>query len=444
MILVLMVLALVTALTTTLATVTIHNLQGARRADEAGRVIDAAEAGVSQALTFIRQNGVRGLGCAAGDADDSVDCTAAYGRSNRVGPPPGAVGGASYRVWVEEVVPFSPKQDHQGIYVIHSEGLVGDGADASTNVSAKVLVSSFGAPQGVYAHGLSHTGNGKATLAGQSIFTDACFIHRDQLDTSSPVLDPYYDIPAAVHSSSVITNGGQNSCDGSGSGNGNMAIHKDGPCSSSYPYDQDAMGNVIDTSLSTSANCVNAVSTYPSFYGAPDPDTGSDGVYGSKIASTQALKAAFGLKDSPLSDDQTERLRRAAEDAGTLYQTATPSPIVSAGVYFFDLTNADTKSRTVSLSDIPAPTDPCQPPIVVIEDGNAEITQSVTMTLIMLTSGDAYGNVDTSGDSTFTGSLFARNLNLDGKSTLTQSQCAVDNTPTPLLNITVSLISEDG
>src|SRR3954454_4783012 len=62
-IMVLMVLLLLAALASTLSAVTLSNLQSARRADEASRVLSAAEAGVSQAVTFMRQNGVASLRC---------------------------------------------------------------------------------------------------------------------------------------------------------------------------------------------------------------------------------------------------------------------------------------------------------------------------------------------------------------------------------------------
>jgi hypothetical protein len=65
-----MVMALVAALTTTVATLAIRNLQSARLSQQGGVAVNAADAGVAQAVSYLRANGVRALAlCAATDHD---------------------------------------------------------------------------------------------------------------------------------------------------------------------------------------------------------------------------------------------------------------------------------------------------------------------------------------------------------------------------------------
>ena len=81
MVITLMVLALVTALSTTVAVVTINDLQGSRRAQAAGAALGAADAGVAQAISYLRNSGVRDLTCTRA-APASADCAKPWGSAN--------------------------------------------------------------------------------------------------------------------------------------------------------------------------------------------------------------------------------------------------------------------------------------------------------------------------------------------------------------------------
>src|SRR3546814_11094697 len=63
MVMTLMVIAIVTALATTIGVVTVNNLQASWRAQQAGSAVNAADAGVAQAVAHLRSAGVRGLTC---------------------------------------------------------------------------------------------------------------------------------------------------------------------------------------------------------------------------------------------------------------------------------------------------------------------------------------------------------------------------------------------
>ena len=58
---VILMLALVSALTLTIAVVATNNLVSARLSQQAGAAVNASDAGVSQAMTYLRQRGVRAI-----------------------------------------------------------------------------------------------------------------------------------------------------------------------------------------------------------------------------------------------------------------------------------------------------------------------------------------------------------------------------------------------
>src|SRR3546814_16971163 len=131
-----------TALASTSGVVTCNNLQAAWRAQQAGSAVNAADAGVAQAVAHLRSAGVRGLTC-------SPTCpTNAWG--NQASPTEINLDGAAeqgYAAWIEPVAPF-PAND-PGLYRIHSTGTA-KGA-ASRRVVADAQVSSIHVPQRIWA-----------------------------------------------------------------------------------------------------------------------------------------------------------------------------------------------------------------------------------------------------------------------------------------------------
>lgn len=454
MILVLMVLVLLTALGTTLGAVTLSNLQGSRRADEASRVVNAAEAGVSQALTFIRQNGVGALRCRKTGAT-WTDCTSAYGRSNPVGAPAGTPNGARYWAWVEEVSRFTPNSDAQGVYLVHSTGTVSGGAQATCqavsgacrSVTARVVVSDFGLGSGIYSKSIQGNSAGTSTVRDESIFTTGCFPKRGSLDVSG--YDAANGIPAGVHSSGIIVDAPVSKCSKTSN-----SIHASSSCASAFPYDQDARGGSLASSTCWTKLQTNTPGGIPNadVYGSANP-AATDGVWGSKVASQTAMEDTFGLKYPPLTDDQVERLKAIAQEDGTYSATTSwPSSAVaqsSRGVFFFELTSST--QTEVDLASMPAPFNTegaaCGGAVVIIQNGNAKIASSnktsvVGASVFLLSPSGARG-IATLNGGTLYGGLFAEAIDFGGNVTLEPADCTDGSSNPALLTVTLTSYSED-
>lgn len=142
LILTLMVMALVTGLSTTVAVVTINNLQSSLSAQQAGSALNAADAGVAQAMSYLRSSGVRDLRCSPSCSTNSWGNQSAPTSVSVTG-----VIGQAYTVWIQAVTPY-PAND-PGLYRIHSTGTA-SGA-ASRSVTADVTVTTTNLPKGVFA-----------------------------------------------------------------------------------------------------------------------------------------------------------------------------------------------------------------------------------------------------------------------------------------------------
>lgn len=465
-IMVLMVLMLLTALGATLAAVTLSNLQGARRSDEATRVLSAAEAGVSQAVTFMRQNGVASLRCRDLDGGTtaspswSSECANSYGRDQPIGPATPAPGGARFSVWVEEQTRFRASSPAEGVYVVHSTGTL-DGSPhadcqgvegACRSITAEVVVTNFGFGTGVYAKSILGNSSGNATITNQSIFTTGCFPMRGRASLVINGFDAAHGIPAGVHTSGIIVDGPASGCDKDAN-----SIHAGGACNPSFPYDQDKLGGSIDgTSCWTSiasASATAGVAASTDVYGAASP-AATDQVWGSKIVSQQGMQDTFGLAYPPLTDTQVERLKEIAEEDGT-YTTAPAWPTATAtrGVYFFDLggTTSNGKAPEVDLAQVPAPfnTQPgaCSGAVVIIRNGNAVISPSdasavVGASVFLLSPGGGTGVATLNGGHLY-GGLFAEAIDFSGNTYLQPASCTDDSSNPALLTINVTSYSED-
>lgn len=196
LIITLMVLALLTALSTTVAVVTINNLQSSLRVQRSGVALNAAEAGVAQALSYLRSSGVRGLACSPScGAGNPWGDSATRKKSVSL---PGA-SDAAYAVYIVPVTPLTPNA--AGLYRIHSKGTAGTLAER--NISVDVAVSTTTVPKGIFARTVS--GGGSASVQRASIISTGCVYNRSKIKFSTE-LDAAYGIPPAVHSSQIITN----------------------------------------------------------------------------------------------------------------------------------------------------------------------------------------------------------------------------------------------
>lgn len=463
MIITLMVLALVTALATTVAVVSIRNMQSARQAQQAGAALNAADAGLAQALAHLRSAGVRGLTCGESDpanpsSTPSTECALPW----TWGDPaeydiPGRMGQA-YSVWVQMATPVTPQDP--GEYIIHSVGTAGD---ASRRVRTSVTVSAINVPKGIVARAVE--GGGTADVHRQSIFATGCVYRRGNItmDISRP--DLTYGIPPAVHSSQIIT-------DSNGSGEfcptTNQPIHRKPsryvdplPCNPAWPYDQDLLGDDLSSlTLPEHDACKDAQEQYPDYYGSQDFDgDGEVDVIGSKIKDERTLLELFDLRSPVLTQAEISRLRNIAEAQGNLWLTAKfgtvggwvePGPEDTHAVLFFDLTAAATNDRTVNLDDLGtrfrrAESDledltncPTRSLIIIVEGGNARLNQSTQGPLaasLFLLSGAPYGKlVKAAGNSAFIGTIYADNVDLTGTSDMTLDKCFLANVSPSLMD----------
>lgn len=447
MILTLMVMVLVTALSSTVAVVTINNLQASSRAQQAGIALNAADAGVAQALSYLRNNGVRGLRC-------SPACTTnPWGNStNPASVTTAGVPGQAYKVWIEKA---PPPLNEPEVYRIHSTGTVGE---AKRVVTADVRMTITEVPKGVFARTIN--GGGDASVARESIFSTGCVYNREKIEMVTGEIDAAYGIPIAVHSSQVITesNGTGQYCPTT-----RRPIHDPsltGParnCKAAYPYDQDRLGG---GNLGTTGACSSVKSTYPTYYAQQDLD--ADGVVdvdGSFIKDDAALFEMFGIRTPVLSQFQIDQMRAIAESQGNFHTSATgwASPDEDNAVMFFDLTAPSDLGDTVDLNDLTgfsrvptnlSDTDPaCQSKslIIVIEGGNVKLnSNSQIFGSLFLTSSAPNGQVfKANGTSNFIGTIYADTVNLTGTANLSLDPCFLANVSPALLDLTLENYREE-
>ncbi|WP_180934145.1 pilus assembly PilX family protein [Nocardioides ungokensis] len=156
---VIMMLALVSALTLTIAVVATNNLVSARLSQQAGAAVNASDAGISQAVTYMRQKGTRGLSC-------SPTC-ASNPWGNSTTPTTVTVNGRagqSYKVWIEPIAPYPANKP--GIYRIHSTGYAGGAAGRTVTVDASISTLPF--VFGIVAGSVSGGGNAGCTTSRSS------------------------------------------------------------------------------------------------------------------------------------------------------------------------------------------------------------------------------------------------------------------------------------
>lgn len=430
----LMVMALVAALATTVATLSIRNMQSARLSQQGGVASAAADAGVAQAVSYLRANGVHDL-CPSpapynpqlADFNKGFDlasqsCVTNMGAAQRVPGQPYSVvivTGAAY-----------PSND-LGSYTIFSRGV---GAErAARLVAADITVTGVGTPRGFFGHAIF--GGGGATVS-QSIFTTGCVYKRTHIVMPAPAdgLDAY-GLPVAVHSSQVISDDLGSTVDCVA---GHKAIHKDGACALAQPFDQDALGGSL-----TGTGCVTArpasvpLATWQKFY----PD-------GSKIASPQALLSLYGIKDPALTQPDIDRLRVTALTQGNFRTTTSSSDVVtpkgSQAVLFYDLRAT---GGTVDLSGIQgfgftAGACPTRSLVVVVVGGSAVFNSGAPLvaSVFVTTKGQMYS----ANGGKLVGSVYADLINLGGNTQVAAeaSACAASNPSPTLLDFVVTTYRE--
>lgn len=446
MILVLLVMTLVTAMTSTIAVVTINNLQGSWRSRQAGAALGAADAGISQAVQYLQNNGTRDLSC-------SPTCTSnAWGNSTT----PAAVtmsgsAGQSYKVWIEAVAPY-PTND-PGLYRVRSTGSA-SGA-ASRSVVADINVTSGAVPRGIFAK--SVTGGGDAEVQRESVFTTGCVFQRSKIEMATGELDAAYGIPIAVHSSQIIT-------DSVGSGTTcpttKKPIHKQGTatkaCNTDYPYDQDKFGSL----LTVGDGCYNAqmsgTGAWAKYYQTYDTNGDGSKDVSSLLQSETDLFKIFGFESS-LTPTMLSSLKQTATAQGNYWTDSAgwTSPDEAHAVMFFDLAASD-YGGTVDLNDITgfgrdgnlSSTDPGCPSkslTIVIEGGNAKLNSNQDLfASLFLTGSSPIGQVTKgTGTASFIGTIYADTINLVGTIDISLDSCFLSNGNPALASVAVASYRED-
>ncbi|PVG81538.1 hypothetical protein DDE18_16125 [Nocardioides gansuensis] len=435
MLITLMVMAVVTALATTIAVLTVNNLQSSWRAQQAGAAVNAADAGIAQAMSYLRGSGVRGLKC-------SPHCPSnPWGNEQaptRVEVPGRA--GQAYAVWIEPVAPF-PAND-PGVYRIHATGTA-EGA-ASRSVVADVQVASTETPQGIVARSIS--GGGAASVSRASIFSTGCVYNRAQISTQG--IDAAYGIPAAVHSSQIIT---ESSGTGQYCPSTNKPVHRQPPkyvtaqpCNPAYRYDQDGFGGSLG-----GTDCWDARmgADWAEYYAPRDLDgDGAHDVDGSFIRDDETLFELFGIRTPALTPAQLDQLRTIAHSQGNYWTESTgwTSPDEGQAVMFFDLAASD-PGGTVDLNDVSGfsrspnlgaadPQCASRSLVIVIEGGNVKLNSNHRLAAaLFLTSEAPHGQVfKANGTSEFVGTIYADTVNLVGTTNASLDECFMDN-PSPSL-----------
>ena len=484
--------ALVTALLVSLtliafggivAVLGVNNLRNANRDRQSGSSLGAGDAGIAQAIEYIRSNGVVGLTCP--DSNPASCSGNPAGWSNPSNPElvpldsaqVGCVasGNDCAKVWIGVVQAFAPPAVKAGLFNIHSEGLFGAGPSArKLVVTVRVRPSTF--PIGVFGQTVS--GNGGTAVYTESLFTTDCV---SPIDTGSgngtrfSGLDSYWGQPAAAHTTTHISSAvhcGSRNYIASSSPTNSAASAAACPSNGALNADQSGDGGLI--SATTGNQCYRL---YQRLDGSWYPDgvcpPGVSSPYTNGLCDTTAFTTTdlqrYGYRPRGLSDAEYAALKSRAQAQGT-YNIATANvsaaitAVVNAGinspVLYWDCGSAGnicSNSNPLSLkySDFPAGmfTNPptaagqsCAAPmrIVTIIVEHAGVTfQGGNNTwfdgAFFVPDGSFNGN----GGYQILGTLFSNNLDLGGTQAFSLDSCWLQSFPGPVLTVTQTAFRED-
>lgn len=470
MITVIMLLAALTAVTSTLAIVGVNNLQNANRDRQSGAAFGTADAGVAQALQYIRTSGINDLTCPEANlADPGCSTkpwstgTPAVGWANPSAPHQvvldSGVGGACnttrncYKVWISYVKKYAGcqmvggKQLCQGTYRIHSKGFYGNGP-SSRRVVVDVTVAPYRFPFGIY--GRSFTGGGNTGIHYVSLFTSTNVCNRGSDSGGGSGLyfqgyDDVYQQPASAHAEGVVS--GAKNCGSAGS-----SVHNGSPCAAGQKNDQDSQG----------ANPINSPAPGSAYSGPCNKNP--DGSYYS--VSSQMLPGdlanTYGLSPKGLTQQQYAQLKTQAMaeclyfssstkksncDGTSTYQTAWSNTTYTQPVLYFDgwdptlHVNADVPSSFV----FSAPSDTnCDPHQAIIIVRNSGLTyqggnNQYFPVAIFVPDGDFSG---AGGENTI-GTLFSQNITVNGNTDFYMDKCFASNPPGGLLDVKATGFHEE-
>ena len=449
MILTLLVMALVVALGATATSVSIGNLRGSTSASQAGTALDAAEAGIAQATTYIRTYGTRKLRC--------YPATCTTNPWNPTNPVSADVaGGGRWTAYIEPIPPNTASVP--GRFLIRSTGTAG--GPAQRIVETEVEVAPIDLPKAIFGRTINLVGG--VNVQNMSVFSTGCVYKRSHLNLdASAGLDLAYGVPPGVHSSQIITesNGSGQFCSNTAKPvHGGLTTDLLGtvtsllPCNSSYPYDQDKFGGSLTSGLLSALAPCTAATSHPAYQPHDYDLDGSLDVNGSFIKDDRALFKSFGIKRPALSASEIEQLRVTAQAQGNYYETpgGWTVPTHPHSVLFFDLENVGS-NRTVDLdllSTSPlfsrlklAATDATclnVSLLIVIVGGDAKLASNTQLAAsIYLASGAPYGKLQKSnGTSNHIWMMYADTMDLTGSLNVSLDTCYLENPPPALFTVT--------
>ncbi len=439
------VMMLVTTLAGVGATMAVRDMRGAGEAQQAGRALDAAEAGVAQAVAYIRANGTRRVVC------NLTTCpTNPWSPSNPVSAE--VRGGGRWTATIKPVL--INNGDDGDRYVVRSTGVAGGPAERTIEV--EVTVAPVDLPKGIFGRTVNL--GGTVDLHQISIFSTGCVYKRDKVEAHfESGLDAAYGVPVGVHSSQIIT---ESQGSGQYCANTNKPIHGGlnllgaslKPCNSKYPYDQDRLGGAL-TGLSALLDplglCGVAAGQTP--YQPRDLDLdGKLDVNGSFLRDDEALFRTFNIKRPALTDSELEQLKTMAQAQGTYYTSTTwtvPDGSVNPHtVLFFDLNanqTVDLKPLDGSLWSRGRITDANSPMcldaslLIVVQGGNARLNGNTQLAASLYLSGAAPGGqlFKANGTADHIGMLYADTIDMTGTFSASLDACYVANPPPSLFDV---------
>jgi hypothetical protein len=453
--------AVLTALIITAVAVTTSNMDNTRRDRQALSSLATSEAGVSQAVMYLRGGSLQKLDCMEplpGDPPAGTCTSATQGWTSAANPKQVRVDGVAgacttgancFKVWIGTIKPYVPNCPERripsigtcsGIYRIHSTGLADSGPSARA-VDVDVQVTPYPFPIGVFAE--SFSGNGTPGIHSESVFTNGCIKNRQddskngsgfqfEWDSTNnrPVMDLVYDQPSAAHATGDISTS-NNSC---GSGSGGAPIHNTvQKCNATFPWDQSGSGGDL------SGTPCNGL--YKRADGSFYPTT-------SNFNSTDL--ATYGYRPRGLTDAQYKALLSQAQSQGT-YNIATSAvsstltTLANAGitspVLFWD--NQDVALKLSDFPDTfkrplnqPATCTASSVTIVVSGSGN-DLNYSGGNTAPFLSASIFVpdGKITGQGGYNIIGTVFANEIDLGGNPDYYMDQCFASNPPGALLDV---------
>lgn len=392
-----------------------------------GKSLGVAEAAVTRAQQYLKSptGGPRALKC-------SPTCGVANPWGDQSAPMAITFSDQSKATaWIEVQQPFAPPAYLTGTYIIHAVGKTPD-AQAARSIDETIALTTVSFPLGIYSDNRANF-QGNGVLHQESLFSVSCIDQRgaDHLAFDKTVVDAYYNIPPAAHTTSFISTD-QNAAPActfpptSAPAANNM--HAASPCNDTQwssiswaRYDQSGYGGDYPTT--------SACYTDPRRYST------------SSLFTLQMLKIVYGYRPAGLTPEAYDYLRQVAKANNTWYTTTTgvvwPSAsTVKHPVLYFDLATFGTVSVDAQLASygwVDEAGGVCNADhpsvVIVVKNGNLSINGSISGAFFA-----PDGAMQVQESARITGTLFSKNFTSYGNGVIGLNACYASNTSPVLLD----------